>query len=98
GGKRTVYAELQHDGLTTKRTKIGTYVAPGPPKPGAVKRLKAKHRSHTLTVSWKGAPRATRYVISVRGNEGTKLAKLAGAKGRSIRFTGIRLDERFKGS
>jgi hypothetical protein len=96
GGKRTVYALLQHDGMTTKQIKIGTYVAPGPPKPGAPKRVRAKHRSHTMTVNWKAAPRATRYVISLRGNEGTRLAKTAGAKGRKVKFTGIRLDERFK--
>jgi hypothetical protein len=95
GGKRTVYALLQHDRMTTHTQKVGTYVAPPPPKPGKIRRLRAKHKVHTVTVKWTAAPRAATYVVKLRGSKGTIVARMLGAKGRAVKFTAMRRDERY---
>jgi hypothetical protein len=94
GGKRNVFAVVVKDGLPTgAKTKVGSYVAPDPPKPGAVAALRAVHKKHVLSVSWRGARGATTYVVRLRGSKGTKLALVV--KGKGARFTAIRIDEKF---
>lgn len=95
GGKRTVYAVVLQDGFPGRERKVGTYTAPGPPKPGAVGKLRAKHRTNTVTVSWKRARNAARYVVKLRGSKGTRLARAVGAKSRGAKFARARRDERF---
>jgi hypothetical protein len=95
GGKRTVTALIEHDGLVQKQVKVGSYTAPGPPKPGAVGRLSATHRVHRLTITWRGAPGAASYVVKVAGSKGTRLARMTGSKARSVTFGAVRRDERF---
>jgi hypothetical protein len=95
GGRRTVVALIQKDGFTTKTVTVGSFKAPNPPKPGAVKRLKATHREHKLTVSWRAASRAAKYVVKARGSKGSLLSRTLGKKARGVRFTAVRRDERF---
>jgi hypothetical protein len=95
GGKRTVVALIEHDGTVQKQVKVGSYVAPGPPKPGAVRKLRAVHKAHKLTVSWRGAGGADRYVLKLRGSKGTKLTRALGKKARGQKFPAVRRDERF---
>jgi hypothetical protein len=85
---------VQHDGITTDSKAVGSFVAPGPAKPGAVRRLKAVRRDTVLTISWRPAKAAARYSVLVRGNKGTQVGRLAGAKAKGLRLTGIRRDEK----
>lgn len=94
GGKRTVFALIDRDGLVTDRIKVGTYVAPGPVKPGVVRSLRAKRSGTTLTLRWGPASGAQRYVVTLRGAHGTRLGRLVPGKTRKLRFTAVRRDER----
>jgi hypothetical protein len=95
GGKRTVVAMIQRAGFVTDTITVGSFKALGPAKPGAVRRLKAKHAGTVLTVTWAGAAKAARYSVIVRGSKGSRAARLVGSKTRKLRLTGMRRDEKF---
>jgi len=95
GGKRTVVAMIQRNGFVTDTITVGSFKALGPAKPGTVKRLKAKHVGTVLTVTWRGAAKASRYSVLVRGTKGSRAARLVGSKARKLRLTGMRRDEKF---
>jgi hypothetical protein len=96
GGKRSVIAIVEHDGIAAHQRTVGSYVAPGPPKPGAVGRLRAKHRGTTVSISWKKAANADRYVVDIRGSKGTHVSRMAGSKAKGVSLKAMRRDERFK--
>jgi hypothetical protein len=87
-----VLAFVQHDGMRGASKRIGTYTAPAPPGPGRPGKVKAKRGEHSLALSWGGARGAKTYVVRLKGAKGTRLAKYV--KGRSVRFTAIRRDEK----
>jgi hypothetical protein len=95
GGKRTVVAMIQQGGFVTDTVTVGSFKAPGPAKPGAVGKLKARHVGTVLTVTWRGAAKAARYSVLVRGSKGSRAARLVGSKARKLRLTGMRRDEKF---
>ncbi len=94
GGRRTVVALIRRSGLTTDSHRIGSYRAPGPVTPGAVRRLKVTRHRTTLRVSWKREPRAAKYSVVVRGAKGTRLGRLVGRSAHAVTFTGVRTGER----
>lgn len=94
GGKRTVVAMVQHQGVTTGTKTIGSYVAPGPAKPGKVRRLTARRSGTVLTVGWKAAKGAARYSVLVRGAKGTRVGRLVGAGTKQLRLPAMRRDEK----
>ena len=94
GGKRTVTAMVQHDGMVTDRKRVGTYVAPGPVRPHAVRRLRAKRARTTVTVSWRGVAGAGRYAIKLRGSHGTQVGRLVSSRTHTVKFKHVRIDER----
>jgi hypothetical protein len=96
GGKRTVVAMLQHDGVVVGRTVVGHFTARGPGKAGPVKKLRARRTGRSLVVKWKPARRAASYVVKLRGSRGTRLARLLPRKAHGLRFKAIRRDERFR--
>ncbi len=96
GGRRTVLAFVEQRGFATDTKEIGHYRAPGPSKPGPVRKLAAKRKGTNLTVRWKPARRAATYVVKVKGSKGTRLGSFLQAKTRRVRFKAIRRDERFK--
>ncbi len=94
GGRRTVVALIQRRGLVTDRIRIGSYVAPGPVRPGVVRSLRARRVGTSLTVTWGSATGAQRYSVTVRGAHGTRLGRLVPARTRKLRFIAVRRDER----
>ena len=86
---------IQRGGFVTDTITVGSFKAPGPAKPGAVRRLKAKHAGTTLTVTWASAAKAARYSVIVRGSKGSRAARFVGSKTRKLRLTGMRRDEKF---
>ena len=95
GGKRTVVALVQHSAITTGQSIVGSFTQPNPPKPGAVGRLKAKHRTTTLSITWKSAKNAVRYAVLVKGSKGSKVGRLVAAKTKALTLGGMRRDEHF---
>ncbi|MCW3040080.1 MAG: domain containing protein, partial [Solirubrobacterales bacterium] len=94
GGPRTVTAVVEHDGIATDTTSVGTYVAPGPVVPGTVRGLRTRRTGTTLTVTWAPLAGAARYAVTLRGARGTRLGQLVAAPGRRARFAAVRRDER----
>lgn len=94
GGTRTVTALVEHDGVVTDRVRVGSYVAPGPVAPAAVRGLRTRRAGTTLTVTWRPVTGAARYAITLTGARGTRLGRLVTAPARSVRFAAVRRDER----
>lgn len=91
GGKRTVSALVERtDGLVSDRVKLGTYVAPPPPRPAKAKRVKAKRRGRTLAVTWKAPRGAAKTLVRVRGAKGLRLSEVVGGRKRRASFQGVR--------
>jgi len=94
GGRRTVTALVEHDGMVTRRVRVGSYTAPGPSRPAAVKGLKARRRGTSVTVSWRRVPGASRYMVKLRGRRGTGTARLVPGRARSVKIPAVRKDDR----
>jgi hypothetical protein len=94
GGRRTVTALVEQDGFVTSRKRVGTYTAPGPVRPLAVKGLKARRKGTSVTVSWKKVRGASRYLVRLRGRRGTGTARFVAGRARSIRIPAVRKDDR----
>lgn len=72
GGRRTVFAQVEHDGLATDTATLGSYVAPSPAAPGKVRGTRVRRRGTTATITWRPAAGATRYLVTVRGSHGLR--------------------------
>lgn len=66
GGKRTVVAVGDKDGLVSDSFTLGAFNVPKPPRPGVARKLKATHRSGALTLTWTPAKHAARQEIRVQ--------------------------------
>jgi hypothetical protein len=94
GGRREVVALVEQDGFVTDRKRVGFYTAPGPVRPRAVSGLKARRKGTSVTVSWKGVPGASRYVVKLRGRRGTGTARFVAGRAKSVRIPAVRKDDR----
>ncbi|MHB8659979.1 MAG: hypothetical protein ACYC91_18975 [Solirubrobacteraceae bacterium] len=94
GGRRTVVALVERDGLITDRFTVGHYLAPGPARPGAVRALVAVRRGTLLVVHWRAARGAVRYAVTLQGAHGMRLGRLVGASARTASFDAVRRDQR----
>jgi hypothetical protein len=83
-GRRQIVATLSRDGIPQRRMLVGSYRAPAAPKPGAVRRLRAKAKGSKLTVTWRKARNARRYVVTVGLGQGRSFTRSVGAKGRRL--------------
>jgi hypothetical protein len=93
GGRRTVYALVEHAGIASAQQKVGSYVAPGPVRPGPVRALRARRRGTSVIVTWRPAARSARSIVRLRGRD-TRLGRLVGGKVRRVGFAGVRRGER----
>ena len=94
GGRRTVVALVQREGLVTDTIRVGTYTAPGPERPGKVRRLRGTRKGNSLVVSWAPARGAARYAVTVKGAKGTRLGHLVPRGTRRVAFGAVRREER----
>ena len=94
GGRREVIALVEQEGFVTERKRVGFYTAPGPVRPRAVSRLRARRRGTSVTVSWKRVPGASRYVVKLRGRRGTGTARFVAGRARSVKIPAVRKDDR----
>jgi hypothetical protein len=79
-GKRTITALVQHAGLTTDRSVVARYVAPGPAKPARVRSIRVKRSGTTLSARWPAAKGAVRYVVTVHGGKRLGLGRIVAGK------------------
>ncbi|HEY2636148.1 MAG TPA: hypothetical protein VGI54_02070, partial [Solirubrobacteraceae bacterium] len=86
GGKRTVYGLVQRKGFTTDRKKLATYTAPGPIRPGAVRKLRARRADTSVVVTWKGGSNAKKFLVKLTGGHGLRGARLVPARSHKVTF------------
>lgn len=94
GGRRTVYAMVEHNGIATERKRIGTYVAPGPQRPGKVRGLRVRRAGRSVVVSFRPAAGARRHAVTVKGAQGTRLGELVGQGKRKVTFRAVHQEEK----
>jgi hypothetical protein len=88
-GRRRIEALIERDGVPRLRTTIASYVAPGPARPGRVKRLRISRRKTTLRVSWGGAAGASFFLVRVDLSNGRHLVRLLGARAHSLTLSAV---------
>ncbi len=93
GGRRTILALIRHDGVVTDTHTIGTYIAPGPARPGRPATVNASIGGRALTVTWGPAPHASGYAVRVRGSHGRSELHILGPRARRLRVAGLQSGE-----
>jgi hypothetical protein len=83
-GKRNLVAVISRNGIPYQRMVVGSYVAPPPPRIGAVRGLKAKLKASKLTVTWRPATNAKRYVVTVTLRRHVKLTRSVSGKAHRL--------------
>ena len=96
GGKRRVIAQVERDGLIMDQVPLGSYTAPGPPKPGKVRGLRAKRRGSSLEVSFKTPAHSDRTEVTLKGSGGIRMAQVALGKQRRVTFDALKWAKRLK--
>jgi hypothetical protein len=59
-----------------------------------VRKLRARRRGTTVSVSWRRVAGAARYAAVIRGRRGTRAGRLVRGKTHSVKFQHVRIDER----
>ncbi|MDA0179059.1 hypothetical protein OJ997_02035 [Solirubrobacter phytolaccae] len=70
GGRRSVVAVGEVEGLASDSFTLGAFTVPKPPKPGVARKLKATHRSGALQLTWTPAKYAARQELRVQLSNG----------------------------
>jgi hypothetical protein len=92
GGKRTVVAVVERDGLSVREIKLGSFTVPPPPRPGTARKLRAVHRGGALVLTWvPGANAASQEVRVTLGNGIGKLFTLK-RSAKTLRVPGVAAD------
>jgi hypothetical protein len=73
GGPRKILALVSSYGKPRTQLTIATYVAPAPPKPATIKRLKARRSGTKLAVTWATAANAARYELRATVSDGRRI-------------------------
>lgn len=94
GGRREVVALVSRGDLPVSSTVVARYTAPAAARPATVRRVRATRRASAVTVRWRGAARATGYVVRVKGARSGRVAvRVVGARSRSVRVSGFSADD-----
>jgi hypothetical protein len=88
-GKRSIVAMVEQDGQPRTSLTVGSYRAPGPPRPGKPRSLKLVRKGSRLTVSWRPNPSGFRHAIYVQVGDGRRVAEVLDAKRRSFTLKGV---------
>jgi hypothetical protein len=73
GGRRKVIGLVSSYGKPRTQITVATYVAPAPPRPARVTRLRARRSGTRLAVTWARAANAKRYEIRATLTDGRRL-------------------------
>jgi hypothetical protein len=91
-GTRRIVAMVERDGLPGEARTLTRYRAPGPARPARVRGLAVKRTKGGLTIRWRGASKAKRYVVRVRSSRGLSRNQLV--RKRVLRVPGVRRGDR----
>jgi hypothetical protein len=88
-GRRRIVAIVEQYGLPRATLTLGSFRAPGPPRPGKVTRLKLTRRGGSLRVTWKAPKQPFRHAVYADLSDGRELLLIVGPKATSATFTGV---------
>jgi hypothetical protein len=74
GGKRTIEAHLEIDGIPRDVIEAGSYRAPGPIKPGKPGDVEVRRAGSRAIVTWDKAKNASGYIVEAAMKDGRRLA------------------------
>lgn len=93
-GRRDIVALVSRGDVPVSATVVARYNAPAAQRPGTVRRVSARRSSRSVLVRWHGVTGARRYLVTVRGRTSKRvLARLVSSKKRSVRVSGIDVDD-----
>jgi hypothetical protein len=99
GGRRTIVALVEQDGLPRKRMTVARFTAPRWARPGAPRGVKVKLpalasaaavKARGATITWRPAKGAQRYGVRVALEDGRRLFFLRDADDRAVRIPDAR--------
>jgi hypothetical protein len=85
-GRRAIVAVVTEAGQPRARVKVAAYRAPGPARPGRVRRLRVVRRGATFRVSFDSATNASLYLVKVTGSDGRRQLKVIGTGPHRLSF------------
>ena len=91
-GKRKIVALVESNGLPRENVDVASYTAPAPLRPARPAGLKVARKGSRVTVTWRSARRAARYLVRATLSDGRKLLLFATTKKRSVRISGVASD------
>jgi len=91
GGRRTITALIEQDGLPRRRVTVARFTAPPRARPGRPRGVKLGGRARIAaargaTITWRPAARAVRYGVTVVLEDGRRLFFLRDANDRVVRI------------
>lgn len=89
-GRRQIVALVEQNGQPRTTLAVGSYRAPGMPRPHRVKRLKVARRGSRVTVRWRAHDgRAFRHAVYLKVSDHRRLLRIVAARRRSVVVRGI---------
>jgi hypothetical protein len=88
-GRRAIEALIERDGVPRLRTRIATYQAPAPRRPGQVTGLRVTRHRTTLRIRWRSAPLVAQYLVRVDLSNGRSLVRLVTSRAHALTLTAI---------
>lgn len=89
GGRRTIVAEVEQNGLPRRNIVVTRYRAPRQAKPSRVRRLTIARRGRALRLSWRRAQRAQGYEVRASLTDGRRTINQLPARQRSLRLRNV---------
>lgn len=86
-GERQIVALVEQNGVPRTEVVVGTYVAPGPQKPGRPGSVKVQRAGAKVKVRWGKAARAASYIVRIKLRDGTN--RLVTTAKRSATLPGV---------
>ena len=87
--RRRIVAIVEQYGLPRVTFTVGSFRAPGPPRPTRVTRPKLTRRGTSLRVSWKKPKQPFRHAVYADLSDGRELLIIVGPKASSATFTNV---------
>jgi hypothetical protein len=88
-GKRDIVAIVEQDRQPRTTLTVGSYRAPGPPKPGKPRSLRIRRSGSRLLVSWRPSPSGFRHALYFQLGDGRRLVRVVPASRRSYTLKGV---------
>jgi hypothetical protein len=91
-GRRQIVAQIADNGIATAPRTLGSYLAPKPARPGAVKRLRVRSTRRAFTFTFRSPQNAAHVLVRIVTSDGRHLHRLlkAGAHAGSLAVIGFK--------